>query len=765
MPDTTDLTPDEQLRQTAELIRQALSGAPPTVQMPQVQQPADSGGQLSLLGRIGEAIGGSAAGYVPMTTAQREQQGFNNLLNFAAAGAAAPYGGLGVSLGAGVRAAQQSAWGPLEAESQLTDLAQKQQQTRLENLKAATDLLNAQIGMRRLTGVAGLPSSLQGGGPGGPGGAPPSGPGGSLAVSGKDDFVQKFTPIAQAISAKTGLPVDYIIAQAGLETGWGTSSAAKNNNFFGITDPRTGKPASYDSPEAGTQAYIDLMASDRYKNVPRTGSLKDIGDAMAHAGYNPNVPKEGQQDSYGTRIAGFGANLAQPAGAPFRVAGQVVAPSTPAPVTPAPLAVSPTEGGIPVPPVPPATGPTSAQTRGPEVFQVSPTGQPMPDTTLSRSLSPVQLAAQLAGQPAAAPTTATPTPTTLAPAPAPAPAPQPQPQPQPAQQQPGGPPLFAYKPTTPPPGVIPSGDLTAPEQATVQKAYSAYNSAIQAAQFAADPGKARADAEATLQSTLDKELTARTGRTQEAASALKDWFDKDFEQQRGAYDKSLDSYYTGLTDERKARLASRQKLIDTVDANAESAGSALSQLQILQDLSKAAGPASLVPEAVRTWMINTGVATPEEVQHWSAQQALEAANNRLITSLRNGTGFQRTTNMDLGFLMHSSPGGAWTPEQYRDATTAFLLSSYRRTRDFANEVHKNLDAGMTIGDAQETADTKLGPIIRRVPSNADLTTQYPEEGGDKRGKWVFDNILPGEFYKDQSGKLRIFSPGDKRRPD
>lgn len=155
------------------------------------------------------------------------------------------------------------------------------------------------------------PNVLMGGGAvGASSGAPVATP----PSESKQAFIQSFTPTAQRIAKATGLPVNYVIAQAGLETGWGTSSAYQRNNFFGISAPgQPGTPASYANPDEGANAYVNLVNS-RYANVPRTGSLQDIGDNMARAGYNPALPGA-QGGSYGQRIASFGAGL------PYQVAG------------------------------------------------------------------------------------------------------------------------------------------------------------------------------------------------------------------------------------------------------------------------------------------------------------------------------------------------------------------------------------------------------------------------------------------------------------
>jgi flagellum-specific peptidoglycan hydrolase FlgJ len=66
-------------------------------------------------------------------------------------------------------------------------------------------------------------------------------------------FVSTYLPYAQQVSAQTGLPVDFVLGQAAYETGWGTSNAASNNNFFGISPG--GNLASYSDVDSGFSAY------------------------------------------------------------------------------------------------------------------------------------------------------------------------------------------------------------------------------------------------------------------------------------------------------------------------------------------------------------------------------------------------------------------------------------------------------------------------------------------------------------------------------
>jgi len=46
------------------------------------------------------------------------------------------------------------------------------------------------------------------------------------------EFIKKYSPYAKAAERSTGVPFEFIIAQSGLETGWGNSTPG--NMFFGI---------------------------------------------------------------------------------------------------------------------------------------------------------------------------------------------------------------------------------------------------------------------------------------------------------------------------------------------------------------------------------------------------------------------------------------------------------------------------------------------------------------------------------------------------
>lgn len=111
------------------------------------------------------------------------------------------------------------------------------------------------------------------------------------------DFVARYLPQAQQASARTGLPTDVILGQAGLESGWGTSNAAQGNNFFGISPG--GTLATYATPDAGFDAYSSLINSGRYSGVSSVAGsgAQAIGDYLNGQGYS-------QTPDYGSRVAG-----------------------------------------------------------------------------------------------------------------------------------------------------------------------------------------------------------------------------------------------------------------------------------------------------------------------------------------------------------------------------------------------------------------------------------------------------------------------------
>lgn len=112
-------------------------------------------------------------------------------------------------------------------------------------------------------------------------------------------FVAQYLPFAQSASQSTGLPTDYILGQAALETGYGTSNGAMNdNNLFGISS--NGSLNSYSSPQAGFDAYAGLINSSRYNGVTGVGNNPyNIASYLNNAGYSTTPTAQ-----YATSVAG-----------------------------------------------------------------------------------------------------------------------------------------------------------------------------------------------------------------------------------------------------------------------------------------------------------------------------------------------------------------------------------------------------------------------------------------------------------------------------
>jgi Bax protein len=88
----------------------------------------------------------------------------------------------------------------------------------------------------------------------------------SIAHAGKDEFIENILPEIHKAKAEMGgqaqeVPNSLIIAQAGLESGWGTSLITKTkNNILGLT--KGGKEyASFSSLKDGFKYYLKALTT------------------------------------------------------------------------------------------------------------------------------------------------------------------------------------------------------------------------------------------------------------------------------------------------------------------------------------------------------------------------------------------------------------------------------------------------------------------------------------------------------------------------
>lgn len=128
------------------------------------------------------------------------------------------------------------------------------------------------------------------------------------------DFVQRMLPHAQSASVATGIPAQFMVSQAALETGWGRQAirgadGADSHNLFGIkagggwkgrtveivtTEYVGGKPVkqvdtfrAYDSYADAFKDYASLLRGNaRYQNViAQGGDAAGFAQGLQQAGY------------------------------------------------------------------------------------------------------------------------------------------------------------------------------------------------------------------------------------------------------------------------------------------------------------------------------------------------------------------------------------------------------------------------------------------------------------------------------------------------
>lgn len=138
-------------------------------------------------------------------------------------------------------------------------------------------------------------------------------PSGPVTTAERQAFVQRFMPHAQKWSAQTGIPAEVYLAILASESNYGRAES-----FFGIkgggdagtvayrthevrpdgtVEYITDNFARYSSPDAGHQAFINLISQGRYakawENYRQTGDWQQLLDGINQAGYatDPNWSK------------------------------------------------------------------------------------------------------------------------------------------------------------------------------------------------------------------------------------------------------------------------------------------------------------------------------------------------------------------------------------------------------------------------------------------------------------------------------------------
>lgn len=141
-------------------------------------------------------------------------------------------------------------------------------------MQAILDLNDAMLANESVSDSLSTGSVVSGGSDASSAGASLTGSTKSVSVSGTKDFVTKLQKYAQTASNQTDIPVEVILSQWGLETGWGSSKAFKNGlNLAGIKSNSKGSQfangayAGYNTLEASVNDWIRNMQRDIYAGV------------------------------------------------------------------------------------------------------------------------------------------------------------------------------------------------------------------------------------------------------------------------------------------------------------------------------------------------------------------------------------------------------------------------------------------------------------------------------------------------------------------
>lgn len=186
------------------------------------------------------------------------------------------------------------------------------------------------------------------------------------ANSNRDAFIKKYYADAKRVSDETGIPVERILGQAGLETGWNVN--APGNNLFGVkaTSDWKGKVANLQTQEQGpnglyttTQPFrVYDNAGDSFKDHMKVLMQKNFIGALqpgiSDAEYARRLKAGGYATDadYAAKVVGA-INAAKAGIAASGVAGGTAGPAVPK-ANPNPPAITPL----------PVGGPTAAAASG-----------------------------------------------------------------------------------------------------------------------------------------------------------------------------------------------------------------------------------------------------------------------------------------------------------------------------------------------------------------------------------------------------------------
>ena len=785
MSDTTTPPAPEPAPDLSSLDQGTLSRLIAQLTGPQAPPPVVSGSASSHDGRgflslLGEALGG---GQQYGTTEEREQGG---LAAAQAAGirmlAASDYSRQPHTLGAivaqGLGGAQQSL-GQTQSVSAARQAAafeqnRQQQQDQLARIKEAIPLLTLQQTMRA---VANSPTTLGG-----------KTPGGSIATGGSlgsVDVPPEYLPFYQEASARTGIPVEVLIAQGRQESGFnpGATGAAGEIGIGQIspktaTDPGYGmtgikNPDALRDPRTNINFQADYLAA-RAKAAGADFSTPE-GIAKALKAYNgggdPNYVQNVTRYIPGARTA-----LAPPA------PGQNAAPGQPP--TPPPTQARPV---LPPPEAPLAPGAGGALVAGGPGAPGAPTSGVIPPSPPGSAADVADIVSGMVARGA--------DPTTLAPGTGSAPAPS------------GATVAGPAGPTAPVPGsyeeyrllhpITPSADDLAGFRTTPDPSILAEMTAQQArAQQQYGLARSKGDL-AGMQKAESDFNTVATKMTELRQNAVKLGTDtrakfmadqdaarraawaKDVEDQRKQADaertqqnairlKEIEGEQTRQSTAAGAVVARNQKALEGLDTDSAAAAKQLPQLDALRVLSDNVPDGSgttlrnlanvtVGGTPLITHMANLGMADPTKV---GAIQQLQGAISGTVAELRQGISMGQLSDRDLDFISSLGPR-LYEDQGTRSAVISYLKQARQVKMRFNAEVSKEMTRpGMDFATASEKVaqdfETKH-PVVPQMPSDLYANRTNPDPGWQKKVvDWAqSNNVKQHTLFRKPDGSLEL----------
>jgi len=124
-----------------------------------------------------------------------------------------------------------------------------------------------------------------------------------------EDFIASIAPAARASMAKTGIPASFTIAQAALESGWGSSKTAVNaRNLFNIKADASWRGATYQMPSEEVVAGKVVVQPAKWRSYPHWQAC--IDDRAAFLRANPRyarcfMAKSGEAWALAVAAAGY----------------------------------------------------------------------------------------------------------------------------------------------------------------------------------------------------------------------------------------------------------------------------------------------------------------------------------------------------------------------------------------------------------------------------------------------------------------------------